>query len=62
LEDLGGEVEINTACKTIRENSKVSVKESLGSYEVKKHKPWLDEGCLELLDERKQAKCRDCRI
>jgi hypothetical protein len=42
--------------ETIRENIKISAKESLGYYEVKKHKPWFDEGCSELLDQRKQAK------
>jgi hypothetical protein len=31
-------------------------KESLGYFELKKHKPWFDEGCSKLLDERKQAK------
>jgi hypothetical protein len=25
-------------------------------YELKKHKPWFDVGCSELLDEKKQAK------
>jgi hypothetical protein len=40
----------------IRENLKISAKESLGYFELKKHKPWFDEGCSELLDQRKQAK------
>jgi hypothetical protein len=31
-------------------------KESLGYYELKQHKPWFDEGCSELLEQRKQAK------
>jgi hypothetical protein len=31
---------------------------SVGYYELKKHKPWFDEGCSELLDQRKQAKLR----
>jgi hypothetical protein len=34
----------------------MSAKESLNYYELKKHKPWFDEGCSKLLDERKQAK------
>jgi hypothetical protein len=34
----------------------MSVKETLGYYELKSHKPWFDEGCSELLDQRKQAK------
>jgi hypothetical protein len=44
LEDLEAEVEINTIWKTIRENIKISVKESLSYYELKKHKPWIDKG------------------
>jgi hypothetical protein len=35
---------------------KMSAKESLDLYELKKHKPWFDEGCSKLLDQRKQAK------
>jgi hypothetical protein len=34
--------------ETIRENIKISVKESLGYYELKKHKPLFDEGCSKL--------------
>jgi hypothetical protein len=56
LEDLGTEVEINSAWEMIRENIKMSAKESLGYFEMKKHKPWFDEGFSELLDRRKQAK------
>ncbi|PNF24539.1 hypothetical protein B7P43_G05394 [Cryptotermes secundus] len=47
---------VNKAWETIRENIKIFAKESLASYELKKHKPWFDEGCSELLDQRKQAK------
>jgi hypothetical protein len=56
LEDLDTEVEINSAWETIRENIKISAKESLGYYELRKHIPWFDEGCSKLLDQRKQAK------
>jgi hypothetical protein len=56
LEDLYTEVEIDSAWETIRENIKVSAKERLGNYEWKKHKPWFNEGCSKLLDQRKQAK------
>jgi hypothetical protein len=56
LEDLDAQMEINNTWETIRENIKISAKESLGYYELKKHKPWFDKGCLELLDQRKQAK------
>jgi hypothetical protein len=34
----------------------MSAKESLGYYELKKHKPWFDEGCSKLLDQKKQVK------
>jgi hypothetical protein len=51
LENLDPEVDINRALETIRENIKVSAKESLGYHELKYHKPWLDEGCSKLLDE-----------
>jgi hypothetical protein len=53
LESLDTEVNINRAWETIRENIKIPAKESLGCYELKKHKTWFDEGCSELLDKRK---------
>jgi hypothetical protein len=56
LEDLDTEVEINSAWETIRENIKISTKESLGYLELKKHKTWFDERCSKLLYRRKQAK------
>jgi hypothetical protein len=34
---MGTEVEINNAWETIRENIKISVKESLGHFKLKKH-------------------------
>jgi hypothetical protein len=55
LEDLDSEAEINSASETIRENKKISAKEGLGHYELKKHKPWFDEGWSKLLDRMKQA-------
>jgi hypothetical protein len=56
LEDLDIEVEINSAWETFRENIKISAKESIGYLEVKNHKPWFDEGCSKLSDQRKQTK------
>jgi hypothetical protein len=38
LEDLAAEVEINSAWEMIRENIKISAKESLSYLELKKHK------------------------
>jgi hypothetical protein len=39
----------------IRESIQISAKESLGYCEFKKHKPWFDEECSKLVDQRKQA-------
>jgi hypothetical protein len=44
------------------ENIKISAKESLGYYELRQHKPWFDEGCSELLDQRKRVNCSGYRI
>jgi hypothetical protein len=49
-------MKINSAWEMIRENIKISAKDILGYFELKKHKPWSDEGCSKLLDQRKQAK------
>jgi hypothetical protein len=48
LEDLDVEVEINSAWKMIRENIKISAKERVGYFELKKLKPWFNEGCSKL--------------
>jgi hypothetical protein len=48
--------DINRAWETIRENIKISAKVSLGYYELKKHKPWFEEGYSQLLGRSKQAK------
>jgi hypothetical protein len=56
LEDLDTGVKINSAWETIRENIKISAKKSLNYFELKKQKPWFDEGCSKLLNQRKQAK------
>jgi hypothetical protein len=42
--------------EAIRENIRITAKESVSCYELKEHRPWFDEGCSELLDERKQSK------
>jgi iron only hydrogenase large subunit-like protein len=55
-------LEINNAWETIRENITISAKESLGYFELKKQKPWFDEGCSHLLDQRKQAKLQWLQI
>jgi hypothetical protein len=56
LDDLDSEVDINSVWETIKENTKISTKDSLRFYEMKKHKPCFDEGLSKLPDKRKQAK------
>jgi hypothetical protein len=56
LENLDAEVDVNKALETVRENVKISARERVGYYGLKKHKPWFDKECLKLLDQRKQAK------
>jgi predicted metallo-beta-lactamase superfamily hydrolase len=47
---------MNKTGENIRENVKISAKESLGYYKLKQHKPWFDEECSESADKRKQFK------
>jgi len=56
LENLNDCEDIKRTWKNIKENIKTAPKESLGLYELKQHKPWFDEECLDFLDQRKQAK------
>jgi hypothetical protein len=49
-------LEVEFASETIRANIKISAKQSLGYFELKKHKPWFEEGCSELLHQKKDAK------
>jgi hypothetical protein len=56
LEDLDAEAKINSVWKMIRGTITVSAKESLDYCELKKHKPWFDEACSKLVDQKKQAK------
>jgi hypothetical protein len=46
LWNLSDVEDINRAWEKIKENIKTSDKESLCLYELKQHKPWLDEECL----------------
>jgi len=55
LENLS-DGDVNRAWENVKENIKTSAKDSLGLQELKQHKPWFDEECLGLLDQRKQAK------
>jgi rubrerythrin len=54
LGNLDDNVDISRAWENIRENTKISSKESY--YELKPHKPEFDEECSESVDRRKQAK------
>jgi hypothetical protein len=56
LENLDGNGNINRAWDAIRENIKISAKDSIGHCEEKRHKPWLDKEYSKLVDRRKQAK------
>jgi hypothetical protein len=50
LVNLDAEVAINRAWETNRENMRISVKENLGYYELKKQKQWFDRSFSKLLD------------
>jgi hypothetical protein len=41
---------------TIKENIKICDKECISHCEAKRHKPWFDEECSKLFDQRKQVK------
>jgi hypothetical protein len=56
LEISGESFDINNAWKSIRENIKTSAKDNLEYHRSKHNKPWLDDECSKLIDERKQAK------
>jgi hypothetical protein len=56
LENVDDDGDINRAEETIRENIRISAKESIGFCESKAYKPWFNEKCLKLVDRRKQAK------
>jgi hypothetical protein len=56
LNDLNDSKDINRAWDNVKENIKISAKETLGLYEPKRHKPWFDEECRQFLGQRKHAK------
>jgi DNA repair ATPase RecN len=62
LENFDDNVDMNRAWENIRENVKISAKESLGRYELQQHKPWFDDECSKLIDRRKQAKLQWLQI
>jgi len=56
LVNLSDSENVNRVWENIQENIKTSVKERLGLYELKQHKPWFDEKCSGFLVQRKQVK------
>jgi hypothetical protein len=56
LESLDDTFDINNTWESIRENIKTSAKDSLGYQKLKHNKPWFDDKCSKLIDQRKQAK------
>jgi hypothetical protein len=55
LENLDSR-DVSRTPENIRENIKISAKESLGQYEWKQHKLLFHEECLKFVDYKKQAK------
>ena len=39
-------IQTDWAWENVKEDIKMSTKESLGLYELKQHKPWSDEECF----------------
>jgi hypothetical protein len=62
LEDFDADAKIYSVWETTAENIKFSTKERLCYYEMKKHKPWFDEGCSEISGQGRQAKLERFRI
>ena len=56
LENLNDNQDVNRVWENIKENIKTSAKERLCLQEWKQHKPWVDKECVDILDQRKQAK------
>jgi hypothetical protein len=61
VEDMDAEADINSASEMIREHIKISAKESLGYFDLRKHMPWFDEVSSAILDRRKQVNCSGYR-
>jgi hypothetical protein len=56
LQSLDESFDINNAWESIRENIKTSAEDNLGYQKLKHNKPWFDDECSKLRDQRKQAK------
>jgi hypothetical protein len=53
LENLHESLSINSAWGSIRDNMKTSAKDNLGYHRLKHNKPWFDDVCSKLIDQRK---------
>jgi len=53
---ISGDEKVNRAWGNIKENIKTLAIESLCLHEWTQHKPWFDNGYVDFLDQRKQAK------
>ena len=60
LENLNQDKDVNRTWENIKEYIKTSAKESV--HEWKQHKPWFDEECLGILDQRSRLKCSAYKI
>jgi hypothetical protein len=54
--------DINRAWENIKENIKISAKNSLGLHEMKQHKPWFDEDVNCFWIKGIRPKCSDYSI
>jgi hypothetical protein len=63
LENLSDSEDINRAWENIKENIKISAKESLGLYILKQHKPSFGEEFLRFVDKGigYRSKAKQCR-
>ena len=55
-EDLTDSEDIHRDWENIKKYIRTTAKESLGVHELKHHKPWFDEKCLDILVQRNHAK------
>jgi hypothetical protein len=56
MESLDESFDINNAWESIRQNIKTSAKDNIRYQKLKHNKPWFDDECSKLIDQRKQAK------
>jgi len=64
LKNLDDSEDINRVWENIKENIKISAKESQSLYELKQHKQWFDEECLHFFRSKEtcyNAEPKQCR-